>query len=212
MFGLLYLLWAMISNTGAIIKEANHNIHAKVNPRTNTFINYQGRLVDYDTGELRFWSIEPNGDEVLRDKRQNIVRNISEEERIKGYFHAKNNNDGSIAFNTKEKRYIKFFNGINNVTCRATIYKDLSTGEEYVTANVMVDRIKKIKKEFYLRASDPNTLVCISDYQRDIEKACKDRHLYNWITYHDDEKKFIDENNKKEKSIFSGRELIYRLN
>lgn len=207
MFGLVYLLWSLVSHTGAVIKEGIHNVNAKVDPRTNTFINYQGQHVDYDTGELRFLFHE-NGDEVLRDKHLQLVRNLSKEEREKAYAKARENNDGSFAFKTDERRWISFNNGLCNVKSKAQIYKDMVTGEEYATTYITTDAFKKEKKEFYVKVSDPTSLVRLSDNERKLEKLLKDNGVYNWISHPEDEQSFIDSYNKASNK----KELVFKLN
>ena len=81
MFGIFYLLWTGISDLGYKFKAGKHDSNAHVDKHTMTYMGYDGTLRDALTGQKRYWEIDSNGDEVLKDSPTHVVRNLSEDKR-----------------------------------------------------------------------------------------------------------------------------------
>lgn len=193
MFGFIYLGITAICSFIDSIKAVHHDLNAVVDPKTNTYIDYHGIERDARTTAIRVWTRDKNGHEVLLDKNRNIVRNITIENRKQKADEILSNNSEQMAFDTLKNKSIYPKHGI---PCPARIYVDTKTLDEYavVLLTVPYERTKE-EKEFYVKITDPETLICISDDQRDREKQRKKYAKYNWIDYPNDEKNFINHYN-----------------
>lgn len=190
MFGFIYYGLKFVCNLIISIKEIHHDLHAEVDPHTNTYIDYKGRERDADTAAIRIWSKDKNGNEVLLDKDRNVVRNLTAEERL-------NKSNDLISNGSKQKAYDtgsgKDIYPKHCSSSYARVYVDLKTQEEYAVlpVEVTIDG-KREKKEFYVKFSDPENLVCISDNQMKLEEIRRKYKKYNWIDHPEDERKFIN--------------------
>ena len=196
MFGIFYLLWAGISDLGYKFKAGKHDSNAHVDKHTMTYMGYDGTLRDALTGQKRYWEIDSNGDEILKDSPTHIVRNLSEEKRNQEYSALQEVNNGEIAYRTKQVRMVEWLNPATGYVDkqRAMIYKDLKNGNEYVRLSCIVQG--EGEKEFYAFVNDPYTLARMSDRQRNIELAKKKNCKPNWIDHPEEELAFINKYNK----------------
>lgn len=211
MFGIFYLLWAGISDLGYKFKAGKHDSNAHVDKHTMTYMGYDGTLRDALTGQKRYWEIDSNGDEILKDSPTHIVRNLSEEKRNQEYSALQEVNNGEIAYRTKQVRMVEWLNPTTGYVYRqrAMIYKDLKNGNEYVRLSC---NVQGEEKEFYAFAKDPYTLARMSDRQRNIELAKKKNYKSNWIDHPEEESAFINEYNKQPIDYHGRCPIIYLKN
>ena len=206
MIGALYLTSSIVSHIGRKLKELNWNVKAKIDPITNTYMDYNGKLIDYDSGQQRIYTIKSNGDKVLLDTKYNVIRNISKEKRIREYKYLKKTRSDKSAttYKTNEIRSVVINHPITRkpIRIKGTIYKDLSNGEEYFEIKQNVNKeythdSSDTKKKFYVLTSDPFNLIRISDGQRKLEQIRKDHGNNNWLDNTDKEKLFIRDYNSR---------------
>lgn len=193
MFGFLYLGMALISDMGARLKEFFYNIDAHVDPRTNTYMGYDGRLHDSKTNQYRFWNHNEKGDEVLHDNKMRVVKNITEEERNACLEEARQNPNGRTVCHPKNHRIeVSYTNGFG-IKCSKLkeLYLDIETGKRYITVMVPNKYTGKGECEFYAYAENPWHIVRMSDRQRENEKKNLNSSK-NWITHPEKEQMCID--------------------
>lgn len=212
MFGAFYVGWSIISHIGAKTKAFFHDISSPVDPYTNTYIDYYGKRRDAETNQYRHLEILPDGDRVLKDKRNKIIKNLSAEERSIEYREALAKNEAKqdelvTTYKTRERRTVTYpspcYKG-EKQTITGFIHKDLRSGREYFEISIREmdkgygrDRILGFIKNFYIDVNDPFNLVRISDSERRNEYASRKINCDNWVDRPDLEKKFIDEYNSR---------------
>ena len=176
MFGILYLLTGIIGNTGWSIKENRRNrecAQRTYDSKTKTYIDMYGveRTLD---GKYCHTTRNPyTGDLVQYDKNHKIVRNFSEEERIK----IANQSDSTVIkmseINThNEDQYIA---GVRFV--------DKNTKDEYVIRSFRVEPDNSGKGYcvyFYMNALNGN-LVRITDGEKKYGNLKDETAIQNFI-------------------------------
>lgn len=195
MFGLFYLGWSVISHIGYSVKSFIHDSTAKIDKRTGTYYGLDGRLKDANSNKTVIWTTDSKGDEILLDSHNNLYKNISEEEREKGWNNAKKNlKDGVTVYDTHQVRSLKVKDEYGNISYRmGRIYKDLKTGTEYAKRKINVDYhgYHGEEIEFYVKATNPYSLVRMTDEQIHLEKIKEKKGKYSWTKYPDDAVWFI---------------------
>ena len=204
MFGIFYLATTVFSHVGARVKEGIYNRNAKVNPETNCYRDYYGNLRDNNTYEQRIDTIDRNGDYVLTDLKRNVVRNISEERRVKECADRRNASDRNAELETTictgKERLVEVYNPHTkkNSYIQGVVYRDIDNGKDYFKVKIYVpsDYCEEPKdKYFYVYIDRPFDLVRMSDEQKSYEYISKRYNKYNWIDSPEDGLRFIRDYN-----------------
>lgn len=177
MFGILYLITGLVGKIGWDIKESRENIKCAkrtYNSETNTYKDMY--CVERKTnGEYCHTTINPyTGDLVQYDKNHHIIRNFSEEERLKVA-----NQPGSTVIKMSE---INMYNQDNYIA--GVRFVDKKTRDEYVIRSFRIEPDDSgigYGVYFYMNASNGN-LVRITDGERKYGKLKDEDLIQNFIT------------------------------
>ena len=199
MFGIVYLGMSIMSDLGYRVKGLFHDTNAQVDKKTGTYISYNGSLKDAKTGNYRYWGHDENGDEVLYNKKNQIVRNITKEEQQECLEQARNNpTDATVCKPPHNFIDVKYKNGTGfEEIKRVLFYLDIKTGEKLVEVYVPNNYTGKGNVKFYALAKDPWHIVRITDRERKREQNNMD-HPKNWIKYPEKEQMCIERYNSAE--------------
>ena len=212
MFGAFYIGWSVISHIGAKIKAFVYDIRTPADSYTNTYIDYYGKRKDANTNQYRRFEVLNNGDRVLKDRKNNVVRNMSAEERANGYNEALRKNQEEpdelvTTFKTNERRTVTYpspcYKG-EKKTITGFIHKDLKNGHEYFEISIREmdkgygnDRVNGFTRNFYVDVNNPFNLVRISDSEKRCECAARKVNPNNWLDRPDLADEFIKEYNSR---------------
>lgn len=157
MFGILYLITGLVGKIGWSIKKNSRNIKCAkrtYNSKTNTYIDMYGVERTPNGKYCKTTTDIKTGDIVQYNNNYQIIRNISEEDRIKEYA-----NDCYTVVRDSENRVFKdekkYIVGVR--------YTDKKTGKKYVIRMFEVeDNGKKHRLHFYMDANN-GKLIRLTD-------------------------------------------------
>ena len=179
MFGLIYGLIGIIGRVGLSIKNISDERYCKKHfndPDTNTYLDAYGTRRDIDTNGIRNVIKDKNGDVVLSDPFNNIIRNYSKEKRDAKYSNPKYTAIRMTDWN------------VDSIGCRGVRFKDKKTGELYVVRGFYVENFKHVK---FFMSVDTAHLIRMSDGEMARPKTQQEILIIN---------KFIKDFNNKQDS------------
>lgn len=173
------------------LKETIRLMDQTYDAQSNTYMSYDGTLVDKGTGKIRFIHGDKHGDRWLIGPGIQPL-NLSQQEREKEYLRLKENpGDKTVILYEREPENKTYGDGIK----RGSRYKDLHTGDLYV------ERHLKRGDDFYVRISDDKVIrftdrhkerllewgmytkegeiAAINEFQKEIDEAKKDKYFWN---------------------------------